>query len=188
MKKILLWAVLLFLFCAPVYSSVTTADGLITLDYYEDTQSGIENRWILDFSVNDIGGGVESILFNLRFYNPEIDFLNEYNQDTEYYTISHYVESTMPVILLPSIGSGLYSSPLPTNNEFTVFTTPLFQGLAQISDFFVYLSYMDNLGNQKGENFYLQGPIGPAVPEPIGMLLFAFGAFLIKLIIVQAGH
>ncbi|MEW6534906.1 MAG: hypothetical protein AB1454_04695 [Candidatus Auribacterota bacterium] len=113
MRKIVFFLVVLVLFCTPVYSSVTTADGLITLDYYEDTQSGIENRWVLDFSVNDIGGGVESILFNLRFYNSAVDFLNKYNQDTEYYTISHYVESTMPVVLLPSIGTGLYSSPLP---------------------------------------------------------------------------
>ncbi|MEW6535486.1 MAG: hypothetical protein AB1454_07670 [Candidatus Auribacterota bacterium] len=182
MKKIVI-AVVLFFLCAPVYSSVTTADGLITLDYYEDTQSGIENRWILDFSVNDIGGGVESIGFDLLLYNQEVDFLNPYNQNTDYYIIGYYTESTMPLVLLPTIPSGLYSLPVPINTDFTFYTTNQFLGEPLINDFYIYLSYVNNLGVEKGEGFYLTGPVGATVPEPMGMLLFAFGAFLIKFLI-----
>ncbi|MEW6534783.1 MAG: hypothetical protein AB1454_04060 [Candidatus Auribacterota bacterium] len=182
MKKILFFVVLLVLFCRPAYSSVTTADGLITLNYYEDTQSGIENRWILDFSVNDIGGGVDSIKFGLTFYNEEVDFLNAYNlTSTEYYNIGYYAD--IPNGIFPKIGSNAQKLWIPVNTDFTFYTTNQFLGTPLVADFFVSLSYVDNNGISKGENFYLQGPIGPAVPEPIGMFLFAFGAFLIKVLI-----
>ncbi|MEW6535487.1 MAG: hypothetical protein AB1454_07675 [Candidatus Auribacterota bacterium] len=177
MKKIVI-AVVLFFFCAPVYSSVTTADGLITLDYYEDTQSGIENRWILDFSVNDVGQGIDSIKFRLVFYNEAVDFLNPYNQETEYYSIGYY--SDLPNGIFPRITSTSQKSWIPVATDFTFYTTDQFLGESLIGNFFVSLGYTDNMGIEKGENFYLQGPIGPAVPEPVGMLLFAFGAFLMK--------
>ncbi|MDX9703004.1 MAG: hypothetical protein RBU23_08170 [Candidatus Auribacterota bacterium] len=71
MKRVLLIAVALFLFSTPSFSAVSTSDGVITLDFYEDTQSGIENLWIIDFSFNDIDGpgGLEEIEFSLLFMN-----------------------------------------------------------------------------------------------------------------------
>ncbi|MEW6535485.1 MAG: hypothetical protein AB1454_07665 [Candidatus Auribacterota bacterium] len=179
MKKIVI-AVVLFFLCAPVYSSVTTADGLITLDYYEDTQSGIENRWILDFSVNDIGQGIDSVRFDLKLYNTQIDFVNAYNPSSSYYVIGYYEVSTMPVVYIPSIGTDTYQLATPINTDFSLYSLTNFSGDALIGSFFVSLGYTDNMGVKKGENFYLQGPIGPAVPEPIGMVLFALGAFLMK--------
>ncbi|MCP5463081.1 MAG: hypothetical protein H7A34_07965 [bacterium] len=43
--------------------SATTSDGLITLDFFEDTTQGIPNLWQLDFTVNDVDGpgGFESL-------------------------------------------------------------------------------------------------------------------------------
>jgi len=177
MKKIVI-AVVLFLFCAPVYSSVTTADGLITLDYYEDTQSGIENRWILDFSVNDIVGNIDSVKFTLTFYNEEVDFLNEYNHTTEFYSIGYYDEA--PHIAYPSITSTPQKAWIPLNTDFVFYTTNQFMGEPLLGEFYVNLIHYDNFGNPNEDGFYLQGPIGTAVPEPIGMLLFALGAFLMK--------
>ncbi|MEW6535185.1 MAG: hypothetical protein AB1454_06140 [Candidatus Auribacterota bacterium] len=181
MKKIVLAAVLFFL-CAPVYSSVTTADGLITLDYYEDTQSGIENRWILDFSVNDMGQGIDSIKFELTFYNEAVDFPSLYNvQKTQYYSIGYYAD--IPNGIFPSIGSDEQKLWIPLNTEFTFYTTNKFIGEPLLGEFYVNLVHYDNFGTRNEDGFYLQGPIGPAVPEPMGMLLFAFGAFLIKFLI-----
>ena len=81
--KIFILSVLfvLTMFIAGYAESATTSDGVITLDFYEDTQSGIENRWILDFTVNDIDGpgGLEEIEFNLTFLNTAMDFNNLYN-------------------------------------------------------------------------------------------------------------
>ncbi|MEW6534905.1 MAG: hypothetical protein AB1454_04690 [Candidatus Auribacterota bacterium] len=176
MKKIL---VFLVLFCTPVYSSVTTADGLITLDYYEDTQSGIENRWILDFFVNDIGQGINSIKFELTFYNEEVDFSNIYNvQNTQYYSIGYYAD--IPNGIFPRIASDEQKSWVPVNTDFAFYTTDQFFGDPLIADFQIVLVHYDNFGNRNDDHFVLQGPVGPAVPEPMGMLLFAFGAFLIK--------
>lgn len=55
-RQIIILLIVFFAFCmSPAYSAVTTSDGAITFDFYEDTQSGIENRWVFEFSYDYLG-------------------------------------------------------------------------------------------------------------------------------------
>ena len=88
MKKLFLLSfIFTILLSTQVFSAVTTSDGVIKLDFYADSQSGIENRWILDMTINDVDGtgGLEEINFGLTFLNLSMDFDNQYNSYTEYY-------------------------------------------------------------------------------------------------------
>ncbi|MDX9702081.1 MAG: hypothetical protein RBU23_03450 [Candidatus Auribacterota bacterium] len=183
MKRALLIAVALFLFAHPSFSAVTTTDGLITLDFYEDTQLGVDNLWILDFTVNDIdgAGGVEEISFELTFLNTVMDFNNQYNTDTDYYVTGYSSSGTIPLLLLPYIATPQNATLTPVTESFTFFSTPLVEGTPIIDEFYIKLSYGDNLGNNYHENIQLTGPVGfVPVPEPVGISLFLFGAFLLK--------
>jgi len=187
MKKILLFLLIsTILFSSHAFSAVTTSDGAITLDFYEDTQSGIDNRWILDFNANDFDGpgGVEEIAFELILWNTAINFDSQYNPNTDYYIFGSY--ATMPgpgnpSIMFPAIAtdSGQLATPVETNYLF--YATPDEDSYPQGTQ------YEPIIGNfyirTNGEDLRLTGPVGfSAVPEPMTTALFAFGAFLLKFI------
>lgn len=184
MKRLVLLACALFLFSSPSYSAVTTSDGAITLDLYEDTQSGIENRWILDFSVNDLGSPhpdyFADLSFSFQLSNGALLYENIYNDlDTIYYNISGDIIST------PYIRTDIDDLPTPAGTEYIFYGMPREEGDAIIGNFTVNLYYTKNIGSEVHEQLTLTGPIGFApVPEPISMALFTFGAFLLKFITV----
>lgn len=184
MKKLLFSVLLAGCFCIPAYSAVTTSSGSLTIDFYEDTLSGIANRWILDMTVNDIDGpgGIEELGFEIIMWNTSISFNNQYNSNTDYYIFGSY--ATMPgpgnpSIMYPSVvtDSGQLLTPVGTNYLFYV--TPN-------EDYFPQgTQYEPIIGNfyirSNGEDLQVNGPVGFApVPEPISVALFAFGAFLLK--------
>ncbi|MEW6536792.1 MAG: hypothetical protein AB1454_14375 [Candidatus Auribacterota bacterium] len=175
MKKTLLSAFLVIVFYAPVYSSVTTADGFITLDYYEDTQSGIENRWVLDFKVNELSGTqYTSVLFDMRFLNTAMDFDNIYNQNNDFYTFGHEDHFTYEYPVISSHGVKLIPTYAGTNYLF--YSLPEQQKELIIGNFSIDIYYIDALGNTNSELLRLSGPVGfTPVPEPVSMALFVFG-------------
>ena len=180
MKNIILLVILLGMFFPTSSYSATTTDGLITLDFYEDTQSDIENRWVLDFTINDVGGGIQSLTFDMTFVNTAMDYNNQYNTNTAYYLISYMVQS--PGSFLPRISSRPPDyAPTPIDTIFTFYATPQSSGIPILGEFYVETYYYDNLGSDYHETLTLAGPIGFApVPEPISTVLFAFGAFILK--------
>lgn len=206
MKKIFLISAIIFLFASQGYSSVTTIDGAITLDFYEDTQFG-NNRWILDMTINDYDGpgGFEATNFHLTFANLAMNFDNPYNQNSIYYSfglagnipddyfppeISTPPDGVSPVphnfVLFSSVGTTFWNPVLvPVDTQFLFYATPDENNFPSsnyipiIGDFYVRLSHSDNT-----EYLMLTGPIGFAtVPEPAGMCLFALGAFFLKFLI-----
>ena len=187
MKKLLLIAIALLTFCTPSFSAVTTTDGLITLDFHEDTTQGVDNLWVLDFSVNDIDGpgGIEDIRFWLIFYNQSMDLNNEYNiSNTDYYSIGYYASNSM--FLWPDIALDTSNLSTPVMTDYFFYSTPLDEGEPILGDFWIRMSYSDNLGNQYNEDVQLSGPVDfVAVPEPVSIALFSFGIFILKFFIKQ---
>jgi len=183
MRKFVLSVLFILTFFIANYAeSATTLDGLITLDFYEDTQSGIENRWILDMTVNDIGGGIESIKFETHpLSNMAMDYNNQYNSETEYYSIGYYSASTS--LMLPMIASDYNKEWIPIETNFIFYAMPEMEGDPIIGEFYQKIFYGDNLGNTYSSSLQLTGPVAfNAVPEPITMFLFVFGAFLLRII------
>ena len=179
MKRALLIAIALFLFAYPCFCAVSTSDGAITLDFYEDTQLGVDNLWILDFTVNDIDGvgGVETLGFDLIFFNEVMDLNNQYNLHTEYYIIGYLAGSHAES--WPLISTNILTTPV--EETFKFYALPTNGGEPVLGEFWVKLDYSDNLGNQSAEFLPLTGPVDFApVPEPVGISLFLFGAFLLK--------
>ncbi len=179
MKRVLLIAVALLALSTPSFSAVTTSDGLITLDFYEDTQLGVDNLWVLDFTVNDIDGlgGVETLGFYFIFYNQAMNLNNQYNNDTEYYEFGYYVSNSL--ILWPRVMTGDLAT--PTGESFDFYATPTEEGQPVLGDFWVKMHYSDNLGNEYMKVLQLTGPVDFApVPEPVSISLFLFGAFILK--------
>lgn len=174
-----------FISISTTYPSVTTSDGLITLDYYEDTQSGIDNRWILDMTVNDVDGpgGIEAIKFSIEILNYFMSYENQYNQmETDYYDIGYMSSGSIPIVQLPFIASSQQKLPTPVNTLFAFYTLPEYEGNLMIDDFYVNLHYTDNFNVRKGEYLLLNGPIGAmSIPEPLSIALFGFGAILLKM-------
>jgi len=187
MKKFILSVLfILTMFIAGYAESATTSDGAITLDYYEDTQSGIENRWILDMTINDFDGpgGVEEMAFGLMFWNTFIDFDNQYNSNTDYYIFASY--STVPgpghpAIMFPTIGTDMGQLYTPVGTNYLFYSLPDEDSLPENTTYeFIIGEFSVDVN---GERIQFTGPVGFApVPEPMSMVLFAFGAFLLKFI------
>jgi len=171
---------ILTFFIANYVESATTSDGVITLDFYEDTLSGIENRWILDFTVNDIEGGVESLGFRMDMMNLVLNYDNEYNVfPTDYYDLMYISQSPSAMYQRISTNSSLTA----VGSNYFFYAVSIEEGEPVVDEFLINLAYMTNLGMEKHESISLTGPIAfNAVPEPITMILFAFGAFLLKFI------
>ena len=186
-KYFILLAVFFICFLSPfVYCAVTTSDGAITLDFYEDTQSGIDNRWILDFTVNDIDGpgGLEEIYFNLEFLSVSMDYDNQYNQQsTDFYRIGHNFSGTIPIIEYPTIDSPM-GSPIPVGTNLKFYAMPDIDFFPDYDDCYLPVMgtyYIRTTTSTNNETLYLFGPIGfDPVPEPMSMALFAFGVFFLK--------
>ena len=183
MKKIILSVLfILTMFIADYAKSATTSDGAITLNFYEDTQSSIESRWILDFTVNGLGslhiGNFEELTFSFQIYNGAMLYENVYNDiDTDYYNISGDIIST------PYIRTDFDDLPTLAGTEYTFYAMPREEGEPVIGNFTVNLYYTKNIGSQMHEQLTLTGPVGfSAVPEPMSMLLFVFGAFFLRFI------
>jgi hypothetical protein len=171
MKKILFFVVLLVLFCTPVYSSVTTTSGNFTLDFYEDMLSGIENRWIFEFTVNDPDGqgGIEDLFFDITFYNIAINFANAFNIENQFYAFS-YLDPHYPVISSNQL-------PTPVNTTYLFYATPL---LAVVLDDKLW-PVMGTFGIRlEDETVMINGPVDfTTVPEPACCLLFVFGSYFL---------
>jgi len=187
MKKLFLISAIIFLFATQGYSSVTTIDGAITLDFYEDTQFG-NNRWILDMKVNDYAGsGGGSVNFDLNIFNNGMFFDNQYNVlDTDYYKIASSTVLGPDGILYPTLALHIYTDstdlPTPEGTMFRFYALPTQEGEPIIGTFNLLLGWGSS-HNPETQNFQLTGPIGFAVPEPAGMCLFALGAFFLKFLI-----
>ncbi|RJP57155.1 MAG: hypothetical protein C4541_10695 [Candidatus Auribacter fodinae] len=166
---------MLFIDCT-VQASVTTSNGYYTIDFYEDTLSGIENRWIFDLNVNDpdVPGDVEELFFDVMFFNPAINFSNSYNPDSPYYEFSIYAQSTSQ--LFPVISSDQLATPVGTTYLF--YATPL---LTEILDDELQ-PVMGSFGIRlENETFMFNGPVNfVAVPEPACGLFFIFGAWFLR--------
>lgn len=158
--------------------AATTSDGLITLDFFEDTQSSIENRWILYFTVN----GVDYIDYlssvEMIFENTVITFSNPFNtaNDQLYSTGSLFVPPNIFYPLINSIPN------YPTGTEITFYALLTQGGDEIIGDFPVNVTYRDNLGQNHQDTLFLTGPID-TIPEPFSMALFVFGLLFIRLFI-----
>lgn len=186
MRKIIFLLALIFVVCLPsIGKTTTTSDGLISLNYYEDTEPGNPDRWILDITVNHVAE-IQSVGFQITIENIWMNYLNDYNMpySTSDYTLEEihdiYGLTDTPYIyslrLIPEYSFFRFYS-IPHD---TVMGTP-YQGELLIGNFNVELSYVDNLGQSYENNLTLSGPVGFAapVPEPLSMCLFAFGAFLL---------
>ncbi len=188
MKRALLIAVALFLFAHPSFPAVTTSDGLITLDFYEDTAFG-NGRWIFDIILNDVEG-VDLVYFNMEVHNTAMTYDNEYNDgitdlflrtigagtpDNAYHI--PYIDSLYPT----AVGTeySLYGMPADLLMPLSVpYGTPI------IDEFDVLISYATAIDQSKTETLTLTGPVYfSPVPEPVSMALFAFGAFFLHRII-----
>jgi len=182
MKRIFLLSAIIFLFACNGYSAVTTIDGRISLDFYEDTQSGIANRWILDFTVNDVDGGVEATSFNFEFLNVYMDFDNQYNVlNTQFYHIGHTLEDAIPFLEIPLISSNM---PVPVGTHFIFYALPDTRYMPDYND--TYEPVIDYFPVRvRGDMLGLRGPVyfSAPVPEPVGTSLFAFGAFLLRFLL-----
>ena len=168
----------------PSYSAVTTTDGLVTLDFYEDTQSGIDNRWVLDFTMNDISPDILGGWFELRFWDNAISFENEYNESSPYFYVSKFFPTADFEDYVQDISS--FGKPMiPVGTNFPIYGLPneLFYQTEGV-ELRPIIGTIDIVLN--GENMQLTGPVGFApVPEPISILLFAFGAFFLKRILIK---
>ena len=193
MKKLLLIAVALLALSTPSFSAVTTSDGAITIDLYEDTQSGIENMWVLDLTFNPIpklvGEGIETFSFDFTTDNQTIYYDNQYNVlDTDYYNISSSIISVPEGM----IGYAPFLKIYTGENDLVTLggTTYLFSALPRQEGELIIGNYNLSLSWKRGnspsyetQTIQLTGPVGFApVPEPLSMALFAFGAFFLKFI------
>jgi|GEM_PF-1940943 len=192
---IILFILFISVFCSkPSYSAVTTIDGAITLDFYEDTQSGIENRWIFDIKLNDIGGGVESIYFDIEIQNTGLNYLNTYTEQlyTDPDVFSMVTTSFIPgdpfPFTIPALNS-LFERPvgvnyifysIPADSEGNPMINNFYDTIPIMGNFDIKLDYINNLGINRTEQFNFSGPIAFSVPEPACLSLFAFGAFYLK--------
>jgi len=188
-RLIVFFMVSLSIFCSGIsYSSVTTFDGAITLDLYEDTQSG-DGRWILDFTVNGtIEPSPDSVYFSLKSTNMSINFYNQYNNlDSNYFGITEYSlvdENGLPMVFQQYIYTDSTDLPTPEGTMFRFYALPSQQGEPIIGTFNLLLGWGSSHNNLASQNIQLTGPIGfAAVPEPAGMCLFALGAFFLKFLI-----
>ncbi|MCB1196594.1 hypothetical protein KDK77_10455, partial [bacterium] len=196
-KKIFSMLICLSVICVAVNlcHSATTLDGLITLDFFEDTQSGIENRWILDFTVNDVGGSIESFTFTLFFFNGIMDFHNSSNPGSILYEFSYLASGTIPNVFTPILSTKTTANPVPIGTMFSLFLLPNpglnsipDEGEPVLDDFDVELHYTDNLGQNHSQNLILNGPIFFAVPEPISISLYSFGTLLLFFMRKKKNH
>ena len=138
-------------------------------------------------TMNDIDGpgGVEDLLFSMYIFNNAMTYDNEYNiNPTEYYKIGGFFDDSL--LYYPAISSFPPDyTPTPMDSFFKFFALPDINddGNPIINGFNIKLEYSDNIGNNHSEILTFSGPIGFApVPEPMSMVLFAFGAFLLKFI------
>ncbi len=189
MKPMLFIATLCFIVaftCVHSYSAVTTSDGVITLDFYEDTT--FNGRWIFDIILNDVEG-VESVYFNMELHNTAVTYANEYNQEITTLLIGAIPagSSTNPFVI-PYIDS-MYNTAV--NTEYSLYGMPAYllfplsepYGTPIIDEFDVVLSYAYSTtpDDRNTETLTLTGPVGFApVPEPMSMVLFVFGALFLK--------
>jgi len=189
MKKLFLFSAIIFLFACQGYSAVTTIDGAITLDFYEDTQFG-NNRWILDITLNDIGGGIESVYFDLQIHNVGMTYANEYNfpeGGTQLLNVGVIPTGTFPNYFnIPHIDS---FGEVPLNANYILYAMPSNMliplsppyGTPIYDEFDVVLFYANSSGLNRNETLTLHGPIAfEPVPEPTGISLFVFGAFILR--------
>jgi len=183
MKKIFFVSLMLLIFSSIGYSAVTTIDGVITLDFYEDTQFG-NNRWILDFTVNDVGGdGSGAIAFSLRVWNYHLSYNNEYNSPSEYYIIGEYHPMPGYDISIPVIGTDMGQLLTPIGTKYLFYAIPNENYYPSDIDYVPTLGVFDIDIN--GERVHLTGPVGfsvAPVPEPSVMFLLVFGIFILKFI------
>ena len=174
---------ILTMFIAGYAESATTSDGAITLNFYEDTQSGIENRWILDMTLNDFDGpgGVEEVAFNLWIWTNRMSYENNYNPSSDYYVIGGYFPNPGSGYYIPAIATDSGSLYTPVGTNYLFYALPNEDYLPEGTDFVPIIGNFDIDVN--GERIQFTGPVGFApVPEPMSMVLFAFGAFLLKFI------
>jgi len=182
---IILFILFISVFCSKLsYSAVTTIDGVITLDFYEDTESGISNRWILEFTMNNINPDIFGGWFDMTFWDNTISFENEYNEASPYFTVSKYFPTSNfeeYVQNIDSVGKPM----IPVGTSFPIYGVPnkLFYQTEGI-ELTPIIGTIDITLN--GDSLQLTGPIGftvTPIPEPVGMSLFAFGAFLLRFLL-----
>lgn len=195
MRKYFFLAAILFTLLLPsIARAATTSDGFITLNFYEDTQSGIENRWILDFNVNDADGpgGIEGLTFTLSLGNPVMNYENEFNSNPT----ADYIISSVPYPFPPAPGEPELLFPviksqrtIPVDSQFIFYAVPQDyitlgqKGILLCDNFSLTVKHNDNLGNSYTENFEVYGPMGfMPIPEPVSISLFLFGAFFLEYI------
>jgi len=183
MKKILFLLIIpAFLFSCSVFASVTTSDGSITLDLYEDTELGVNNLWVLEMTINEVDA-IESLSFHLDYLNVYMDIDNEYNVlNTQYYSIGHNSTVSLPMVEYPVIRT---NDPIPVGTTFVFYLLPDTYYLPDYNDTYEpvidYIPIRINIGSDS-EMLGLLGPnyFVASVPEPISMGLFVFGAIFLK--------
>ena len=186
-KKVFSILICLYVICVGVNlcHSATTSDGLITLDFFEDTTHGVPDLWQLDFTVNDIGGGIESLTFDLTFFNANMAFNSQLNPSTVFYGFSGLVQN--PGAVVPVVRSKADSLPVPVSTLFSFFLNSPISEIPNPPDLIpvigeipIFLDHKDNLGNEFSETLTVTGPIGfVVVPEPISISLYVFGFILL---------
>ncbi len=180
MKKALLIAVALLTLSTSSFSATGTSDGVITLNFYEDTQQDIDNLWVLDFTMNDINPYILGGWFAIRFGNNKINFENEYNALSPYFSVSKYFPTAYFEDYVQDISS-VGKPMIPVGTSFSIYGIPneLFYQTEEV-ELRPIIGTIDIILN--GESMQLTGPIyfAESVPEPISMGLFVFGAIFIK--------
>jgi len=174
----------------PSYSAVTTIDGLVTVDFYEDTQSGAENRWIFEilYNYNSIFlHEDEKLYFEGVLKNKAITFQNEYNfWETDYYIVDYTPTITTDnkqtlaeITQYPLIRTN--TERLPHFLNLSLYMTLSKDEIPIFGNFEIDLFYETKFVSFKQETLSLYGPIGFApVPEPISIFLFIFGAIFLR--------
>lgn len=196
MKKLFLICAIILMFANIGFSAVTTIDGAITLDFYEDAQFG-NNRWIFDIKLNDIGGGVESIYFDIEIFNTGLNYLNTYTEQlyTDPDVFSMVTTSFIPgdpfPFTIPALNS-LFERPvgvnyifysIPSDAEGNPMINNFSDAIPIMGSFDIKLDYINNLGINRTEQFNFSGPVAFSVPEPAIISLFALGFLLLRWLI-----
>ncbi len=193
MKKLFLITVVFFLFSTPSFSSVSTSDGALVIDFHEDTPFNIDTGWSLEIHNTEL---VYYFEYQLVFRNTAFNFDNEYISQTlapdfwaevTYEEISDSIKYSKISMAQPAMLNDPddYDGPLIPTGWFVysgLFTgLPTGEGYTIIDEFEIDITYTINLENTYSETLTLTGPVGFApVPEPMSMALFVFGAFILK--------
>ena len=88
MKKLFLLTIILVSFSNLAFAALTTADGVLTLDFFEENQSNIDNLWIMQFTFNDINPYILGAMLAISYESNKLTFENTLNESLNYFEVS----------------------------------------------------------------------------------------------------